>query len=106
MPSSSVTLKQNGAPLASVFIKRLAVEKEFVADAHVVRRHHKGQTIGDEAEMADERLIENAVDEFTVVAAALGLATDFCFFSRSKVAHSRRLAVAGALRQEPIWISR
>ena len=37
-----------------------AVKKKFVADAHVVRRHHEGQAVGDEADVADERFIENA----------------------------------------------
>src|SRR6266576_14461 len=86
--------------------RRGAVEEEFVADTHVVRWHHDRHPVRDERNVANEGFIENGVDEFAVVTAAVGLAPDLCSFGRSKVAHSRRLAVAGGSRQGPIWIDR
>jgi len=51
------------------------VQKKFVADAHVVCRYDKGQSIGDEGYVADEGFIENGIDQLAVVAAAIGLAS-------------------------------
>src|SRR5216117_1382486 len=81
------------------------VEEEFVAHAYIVCRDDERLTVSDELNVADEGFIENGVHQLAIIAAALGLAADFCSFRRSKVAHSRRLAGAGCLRQVLMWIS-
>src|SRR5712692_9973562 len=80
------------------------MQEQFIANAHVVCRHDEGLAIHDKCDMANEGFIKNAVNQFAVVTAALGLAADFRSFGRSEVCHLCRLAVAGALRQEPILI--
>src|SRR5260370_39625468 len=85
---------------------RGAVEKQFVTDSNIIRWDQERLAIHDKRDVANEGFIKNAVNQFAVVAAALGLAADFRSFGGGKVAHSCRLAVAGGPRQEPIWITR
>jgi hypothetical protein len=44
--------------------------------------------------MADERFIENSVDQFAVVTPAIGLAADFGSFRGRELAHDGRLIPA------------
>jgi hypothetical protein len=52
------------------------MQVERVAVAGVNRRDHVRLSVGDEADVADERLVEDRVDRGAVVCAALGVAPD------------------------------
>ena len=79
MPSSSVTVTQAGMPSPSAAhgaARRGAVDVEEVADARVQRRDHVRLPLALEAEMADERGVEDRVDRRAVVGGALVDALD------------------------------
>src|SRR5205085_1536433 len=85
------------------------VEKQFVAHTHVIGRHDNRQAVVDERDLADKSFIEDRVDQFAIVAAAVRLAANLGSFGWHKVlhrwiAHARRLTGAPAVRQVPIWI--
>src|SRR5690242_2409256 len=80
-----------------------AVQKQFVAHPYIVGWHNDWHAIVDERHLANECLIQDAINQFAVVTSAIRLAADFGSFGGSKVAHARRLAVVGALPQAPIW---
>ena len=52
------------------------MDEDLVADPREQRRDHVRVAVVDEAEVADERLVEDGVDRLPVVAAALRLAPD------------------------------
>ena len=80
--------------------RRRAVQKKFVAHAHVVRRHNEWQPIHHKPNGAHKGLIENAVNQFAIVGAAIRLALNFAFVSsRSKVAHARKPSPARVRRK-------
>ena len=76
-----------------------------MANANVVCGHDERHSIGDKCDVANESLIEYAVDQLAVVTAAIRLAADFGFFSGYEVSHETRLAGALAGRQAPIWLA-
>ena len=53
-----------------------AVNVEFVSGASVGCGNHEGLAVDDEADVADEALIEDAINRFAIVDPALGLADD------------------------------
>ena len=79
MPSSRVTVTQAGMPScerAQRAARRRAVHVEPVADPRVQGRDHERLPLVDEAEMADERRVEDRVDRGAVVGGALVHALD------------------------------
>ena len=69
------------------------VEIKFVADANVVRGHDDGNAVGNERDRADESLIENRVDQFTVLRAAVGFARDARAFCVLEIGRRRWLVI-------------
>src|SRR5713101_9308591 len=65
-----------------------AMQEQLVTDAYVVCWHDEGLAVHDETDVANKGFIQNTVNQFAVVATAIGLAAHFRSFRRSKVAHS------------------
>src|SRR5208282_3419701 len=78
---------------------RRAMQKKFVAYAHIIRRHNHRHPVRDEPDMAYKRLIQNVVNGLPVVAPPVRLARNFCSFSWCEVAHKTRLAPASLSRK-------
>jgi len=72
-----------------------AVQIERIADAAEICRDDEGLAVHSESDMAHEGFVENFVDGFGVVFAALGQAFDLGSIRRCKVAHDESVGRAG-----------
>src|ERR1700730_17652394 len=68
------------------------MQKKFIPHAHIICRHHVRYAIDDKAHVANEGLVQDAVNSFAIVAAPLGMAAHFRSVCCSKLAHCKSLA--------------
>ena len=69
------------------------MQKKFIAHANIIRRHHIRRAIDDKPHVANKRLVENSVNSFAIVSAALGKALHFRSVRSSKFAHRKSVAL-------------
>lgn len=68
------------------------MQKKFIAYTHIICRYHERHSVSDEPDMANKRLIQNAVNSFSVECSAVRLPRNCCSFCWCEVAHAPRLA--------------